>query len=1071
MMQRLILSLFFILLLFNLQAQVTTGSLTGRVTDSKGQALSGATVKALHVPSGTVYTTTSTSKGEYTIPNMRVGDNYTVTVDYVGHATVSFDHLTISVGDPLNINATLTIQGQTLGEATVTGARNGVISSQRTGPSTSINQQMLQTLPTLNHSLQDFMRFTPAAVSITASDGTPNGISFAGQHNKYNSLTIDGASANDVFGLANTGTNGGQAGVNQIPLEAISEIRILTSPYDVTQGNFTGAGINAVTKSGTNQLHGSVYGTMQNQTLAGKGPTTNLPLSNFKNNYVGANLGGAIIKNKLFYFVNFERFSSSTPLPYDPSQPNSGSKFTMGYLDSVANYLKTAYPNFNAGSYTSINKKIDYTNVFARIDYNLSSKTRLTIRHSFVHGNDFVISRTPTAVTFASGGYTMTNSSNSTVAELNSSFSNRSSNVLRVTYNNISDHRTTSSFPSMTIYDGSVNDVYFGGDYSSQANSLQQNNFTLTDNFTLYRGDHTITFGTNDEIYNFSNVFIQDYYGSYTYTSLANFQANSAPPSSYYLYYNPADPGSKNPSKLHAGQFSVYAGDIWTVRSNFKLTYGVRVDMPVFFNKPLENTAFNSDPTFAGYNNRVMPRSTPLVAPRIGFNWDVKHDGKTQIRGGAGVFTGRVPYVWISNQIGSDGISLIKYHAQPAGLRFNYNPQQLLNGAYIPSNVTPPATEVDLTDKHFKVPQTFRANLAVDQKLPWWGLVGTVEGIYTKKINDINYKNLNVGAQAGTATIGNAQFPWYNFARKDTRFTDVMLLTNTSVGYAYNLTVQLQKPLTRDGWTGSIAYALGHSYSLNDGSSSVALSNWRYAVNSNGLNNLNEGRSAYDMGSRVIGFVSKSFKYAHNHLGTTIGLVYEGHSGQPYSVTYNRNMTGDDATAGTQNNYNSNQMYIPTEADLNNPSGYQKYGFVDLKSGATVTRTAAQQWQDFKALVESDPGMKKHEGQIMPKNGDRSPWENHFDLKLSEDFMMGQHKLQIGIDILNIGNLIDHKAGWSYYVSNQNGSPLATASQGTAPTFTFDRTKLNLIKGTYRIYNYTDLLSRWRGQLSVRYSF
>jgi outer membrane receptor protein involved in Fe transport len=1063
----------FTLALFSLSlihAQVTTGSITGRVTDSKGQPLSGATVKAVDAASGTPYTTTTTSKGDYTLPNLRVSSDYTVTVEYIGHNPTTFNHLNVPVGDPVNIDATLEIKGQTLNEATVTGAsKSAVISSQRTGPSTYVNQQMIQMLPTLNHSIQDFIRFTPAAVSVTAADGSPEGISFAGSNNRYNAMTIDGASATDVFGLAATGTNGGQAEVNVIPLEAIAGIQVLTSPYDVTQGGFTGAGVNAVTKSGTNTLHGTVYGTLQNQNLVGKGPTTNLPYGSFKNNYLGANLGGAIIKNKLFYFVNVEHFSSSTPLAYDPSQANSGSTFTLGYLDSIYNYIRKAYPNYDPGSFTSINKTANYTNVFARIDYNISPKTKLTVRHAFVHGSDYVISRSPTAITFANSGYSIINTTNSSVVELNSNLSH-SANVLRVTYNNIADHRTTSPFPSLTIYDGSVDDVYLGGDYSSQANSLQQNNFTLTDNYTLYRGNHTITFGTNDEFYNSSNVFIQDFYGSYTYNSFAAFEANNAAPYNYYVNYNPADPGSKNPAKLHAGMFSVYGGDVVTVTPTFKLTYGLRIDVPAFFNKPKNNEAFNTDANFAGYSNQTVPKAVPLFGPRVGFNWDVHHNGKTQLRGGVGLFTGRVPYVWISNQIGSDGVSLIKYSGYPSNLRFNYNPQAVLNGAYIPTGPAP-ATEVDLTDKHFKVPQDLRANLAIDQRLPFWGLVGTIEAVYTKKINDINYKNLNVGAQDGTVKIGDATYPWYNFARKDAKFTDIMLLTNTNAGYAYNFTAKLEKPYTHDGWMGSIAYSLGHSFSVNDGTSSVALSNWRYAVNSGGLNNLDQGRAVYDMGSRIIGYVAKQFKYAHNHLGTTVGLVYEGRSGQPYSVTYNRNMTGDDATAHTSNNYNSNQMYIPTAAELNDPNGYQNYTFVDLKSGSTVTRTAAQEWQDFKTFVDNDPGMKKHEGEIMPKNVDRTPWENHFDAKVSEDFMLGVHKLQIEFDILNVNNLIDHKSGWSYYVPNQNASPLATSTQSTTPTFTFDQTKENLIHGVYRAYTYTDLISRWRGQLSVRYSF
>jgi outer membrane receptor protein involved in Fe transport len=1079
-MKRLLLAAFLILSLCVTYAQVTTGTITGTVTDSKGQILQSASVKAVNLPTGTVYTTTSNNKGKYTLPNLPIGGPYSLTFSNVGHNLTAFDNLTVNLADALEVNAVMEISGQTLSEVQVTAAgKNGIISSQRTGPSTNISTRMLQNLPTLSRNIQDFIRLTPSASAFSAADGSPGGISFNGQNNKFNQFTIDGANATDVFGLSSTGYNGGQAGVNPIPLESIASVQVLSSPYDVTQSGFTGGGINAVSKSGTNEFHGSAYGTLQNQGLVGKGVTTRLKYASFKNNTYGASLGGAIIKNKLFFFVNAEHFDNSTPVAYDPSQPNSGSKFNVATLQGLYDFIRATYPSYDPGSFTSINKTQKSTSVFGRLDYVISPKSRLTVRHSYVNGSNYIISRSPTSITFANSGYYMKNTTNSSVAELNTTFSSRSSNVLRVTYNNISDHRETSPFPNLSITDAGGLTYNLGGDYSSQANSLVQNNWTVTDNFTLYRGNHTITFGTNNEFYNSSNVFLQDYAGSYSYSKtgvdgISWFENNTTAPSSYYIYYNPKQPGSKNPANLHAGQVGIYAQDVFAVTSNFKLTYGVRIDAPLFFNKPVNNTAFNADANFAGYNNRNVPKFIPLVAPRVGFNWDVKKDGKTQLRGGLGIFNGRAPFVWISNQFGSDGVSLIKYTTAPANLRFNYNPKALLGGAYVPSGNTPPATEVDLTDKNFKVPQTLRGNLAVDQKLPWWGLVGTIEAVYTKKINDINYQNLNVGPQAGTINIGGNTRPWYNFARKDAAFTDVMLLNNTSKGYAYNFTAQIQKPYSQ-GWQGSIAYTFGHSYSLNDGTSSVALSNWRYAPNVNGLNSLSEGRANFDLGSRAVGYVMKTFTYANNHMATTIGLVYTGQSGQPFSYTYSKNITGDDVTGKNTANNNAGLMYIPTEAQLNDPNGYASYKFVDLTSTSngvtTVIKTAAQEWADFKSFIENNPGLKKHEGQIIPKNSDRTPWENHFDLKLSQDFMWGQHKLEFSLDMLNVNNLIDHKSGWNYTVANQNADPLIPVSQGTSPTFNFDQTKQNLINGVYRPYTYSDLLSRWRGQLSVKYSF
>lgn len=1066
-------------------SQVTTGSITGNVKDPNGQPLAGATVKALHTPSGSVYTTTTSSNGNYTLPNLRVGGPYLLTINFVGHSEASFENLNVSLGTPLVVDAVLEIKGQTLNEVKVVGARkNGIISSQRTGASTTLGLHQIQDLPSLTHSIQDFTRLTPQAVpTYSNTDGSPSGISFAGQNNRYNQFTIDGASANDVFGLAASGQNGGQSGINPIPLESIQEVQVVLSPYDVTQGGFTGGGINAVTKSGTNTLHGSLYGTLQNQNLVGKGVQTNLKYATFKNNTWGASLGGPIIRNKAFYFINYERFDNTTPVAYDPSQANSGSKFDLATLQSIYTFLKTTYPGYDPGSYTSINKKQYSSSVFARLDFTLNQKNRLTVRHSYVEGSNFLFStnRSPTNMTFANSGYYIKNVTNSSVIELNSTFSRRASNVLRVTYNNIQDKRTTSPFPNVQIVQNGLT-YNIGADFSSSANSLGQSNFTLTDNYTLYRDQHTITIGTNEEFYNTNNVFLQAYNGAYTYNTtnivgydnIAAFENNNAAPSAYTLNYAPNNVGSKVPAKIHAAQFSVYGQDVWSAANNFKLTYGVRIDMPVYFNKPVSNAAFNSDPTFAGFNNAKVPRATPLFSPRVGFNWDVKHDGQTQLRGGLGLFTGRSPFVWISNQYGTNGVSTIKYTTVPPSLRFNYNPQAPLSGAYIPSGNTPPPTEVDITDPKFKVPQVFRTNLAVDQKLPLWGLIGTLEAVYSKKINDINYQNLNISPASGVVTIGSSTRPWYNFSRPDSKFTDVMELTNTSKGYAYNFTAQIQKPYTR-GWTGSIAYTFGHSTSLNDGTSSVALSNWRYAYNVNGLNSLDQARSNYDPGSRVIGYVSKTFRYAHNRLATTIGVVYTGQAGLPFSYTYTKNISGDDVT-GKNSSVNADLIYVPSASEFSDPNGYQNYKFVDLTTTSggvtTVTRTAAQEWADFQAFVNNNPGLRKKEGSVAGRNTDRSPFESHFDLKLSEDvYFIRQHRIQFAIDILNVNNLLNKNWGWSYGTSSQDVSPLTVVSQGTAPTFTFDQTKMNLINGVYRPYFVNDLLSRWRAQLSLRYSF
>lgn len=1059
------------------QAQVTTGLITGTLTDPKGQPLAGATVKAVHLPTGSIYTTISTSKGDYTLPNLRIGGPYTLTIDFVGYNEAKFDNLNVSLGTPLILNGTMEIAGQTMNAAVVTGARrNAIISSLRNGPSTTITSQQILEMPTINRSITDLARLTPQAVPAASTNGNNYGISFAGASNKYNQFSIDGVNASDEFGLTSSGTNGGQANANPIPFEAIQEMQIVLSPYDITQGGFTGGGMNAVTRSGTNAFHGSLYGFGQNQGLIGKSVLNNAKYPSYKYYTYGASLGGAIIKNKLFFYVNVEKKDQSTPLPYDPTVSGSGSKFDPATLESLRQFVINTY-GYDPGSYGNISSKTPSTSVFGRIDYNISPKTKLTVRELYVNASADAISRSTTGLTFSNSSYKFLNQSHSAVAELNSNFSSSASNVLRLTYTNIFDHRGTANFPSVTIEENNLA-YYIGSDYSSVVNSLKQQFWTLTDNFTLYKGDHRITFGTENELFHTANAFLQHYNGDYTYgsysspagTGIAAFEANNTGPNYYAVsYVTPQASDDHATAKMSAAQFGIYAQDFYSIRSNLKLTYGLRLDMPTYLNHPPANTAFDSDPTFAQYNVATdqMPKTRIVASPRIGFNWDVKNDGRTQLRGGAGIFMGRSPFVWLSNQYSNTGVTNIVYTANSAALstiRFNYDPKAPHNGAYIPSTNTVPPTTINVVDRNFKLPRAFRANLAVDQKLGFWGLIGTLEAIFTKNIYDINYRNLNLAPANGVVTLGTTTRPDYNLKRVTNAYADVLELTNTSKGYAYNFTAQINKPASH-GWSGMIAYTFGHSYSITDGTSSVAYSNWRYAYSTNGLNNLDLAHNNFDMGSRIVGFVSKQFKYAGNHLGTTISLVYTGQSGLPFSYLYSKDILGDDVTAG--NNGTANTMvYLPKTP--------QEANFVDIKnSNGTVKTSAAQEWTDFMNFAHANKYLNDHLGQNVTRNGSRTPWENHFDIRIAENIFAGVHRLDITFDMLNVGNLLDKNSGWSYYVSNQSLNLFTvTSTPGAAtPQMQFDITKMNLIKGTYRPYVVSDLPSRFRGQLGLRYSF
>ncbi|MFT3904253.1 MAG: TonB-dependent receptor [Niabella sp.] len=1082
-----------------LNAQVTTGSITGLVKSQDGELLKSATITAVHEPTGTKYTTTSNSSGAYTLPNLRIGGPYSVIISYSSHQDAKFTDLQVSLGDPLVVDANLSPKSQELAEVLVVSAGNGgIINGQRNGTSTLITTKQLQSLPSINRSVQDFARLSPQVkAGNNVGTGASTGLSFAGQSNRYNQFAIDGANASDAFGLTSSGTNGGQANVNPISMEAIQEIQIVLSPYDVTQGGFTGGGINAITKSGTNQFHGAVYGQFQNENLIGKNNQYNSGINrqkygDFTNRTFGASFGGPIIKNKLFFYINAERYEKSTPLAYDPTKKGSGSKVNPDTLQKIRDFMLNTY-GFDLGSYGAINNDNNSTSLFGRLDWNINDKHKLTFRHNYVDGSDDKRSRAAATPLFENTGYSFATKSNSTVLELNSAFSSSSSNVFRVTYNQIRDKRTTAAAPNLAIYsyskDSAVTVLYnLGSEYSSAANSLDQDIFSITDNFTLYRGNHSYTFGTSNEFFKSGNVYLQGYYGAYTYGSsgtssdafLSNW-FNNAPPTQYQIGYSTSGRGDKAVAELKAAQFALYGQDIWKVNKNLRLTYGVRFDLPYVSNTPAANADFNQ--AFASYGVKTdqMPKKRIMVSPRVGFNWDVNGNATTQLRGGVGLFTGRIPFVWISNQMSTTGVATksLTYTGNAIAtndIKYTFDKNDPQYGAFMPATTSPSATIINVIDKDFKFPQVLRGNIAVDQKLGW-GLIGTIEGVYSKTLNNAAYKNLNISENGDTTvTLGPTTRPYWK-AYSNSSFAQVIKLGNTSAGYAFSLTAQIQK-IYSHGWAGSIAYTYGTAESYNDIPSSVALSNWRGTQTVNGLNKLDFGRSNFDMGSRINGFISKEFKYG-KIFATTITLFYNGQTGQRLSYLYNnvsnRNITGDDisASSGTR----TSLVYIPaTQAEAN---------FADISGG----KTASEQWADFVAFADANPYLKDNMGKNAKRNGDKLPWENHFDMRISQDISYKTHKLQLFVDVLNLNALINKDWGRSYYSNGDDGfypasvslfTPVVGAQKqdGTAisptvykPAFQFNINNFTKVGNTYRPYTVADFTSRWRAQIGIRYSF
>lgn len=1059
----------FVGLIFSANAQVTTSSMTGTIKDAKAP-LPGASVKATHTPTGTVYSVTTNADGRFTISNMRSGGPYSVVVTFIGFQPQTYNDVFLQLGESYKLNTTLQDNSVGLNEVKVVGNKGGLINKTKTGASTSISRTQLDMLPTITRNINDFARLSPIAqVRTSSTDGSPLGISFGGQSTRYNQFTIDGANATDVFGLSSNGTNGGQAGLNPIPFDAIEQVQVSLTPYDITQGGFTGGAMNAVTKGGTNEVHGSAFGTFQNQGLVGKSYTTRAKYTDFKNWQYGATLGGAIVKDKLFYFLAYEGVDRVQPIANQPGGPDGTSAISVATAQTLKDFVATKY-GYDVGAVNGITNYRKSNSFLARFDWNINDRNKLMIRENYLSGEYYNISDARTSMTFGNGGYAQNNKSNTVVAELSSKLSDKASNLLRLTWAHIRDKRDPGiAFPSVTIVDNGAT-YKFGAEYSSQANSLAQDNVTLTDNFNLYVGKHTFTFGTDNLFYKTSNVFLQGVNGDYTFDSLSGFMSAN-PQASMNRYQTTYSTDPSNPlaaATIKMAQFSLYAQDVYDLKENFKLTYGLRAEMPVYLNDPINNPTFNSSAVAIanGVNNSTPPKTQVIFSPRVGFNWDVKSDGTTQIRGGAGIFTGRVPMVWVSNQYSNTGAATIKYSATTNAAivanGINFTPNTPFQG----TPTTTPPTEIDVTDKNFQAPRNFKANLAIDQKLPW-GLVATVEAVYSKTIKDIVYKDLNLGTSQFTLDLGDGETrQFFNSAKIDPKYTNIIYLTNTNKGYSYTLYGKLEKQFSQ-GWMGSASYSLGHSYNLHDGTSSTAFSNYRFAYNTNGLNNLDLSRNNNDQGSRVTVMAGKKFTYAGGKMSTSLGLFYNGQSGQTLSYNIFGDSNGDDGSVTTSRSSSGSQdlMHIPTDAS----------NFAPLTVSG-VTYTAAQQFEFFQQYVNSVDYLKENQGKNTKRNASRLPWENHVDFKLVQDVKVyKKNTLSLTVDVFNIGNLVSKKWGKGYFASNQNLTPLtlarfATTGNVVKPVYTFNPA-FGLDTYTGKPWSYSDYLSRWSMQIGARYKF
>lgn len=1005
---------------------VTTGSIDGVVTDAQGGVLPGATVSAVHTPTGTTYEAVTGPDGHYTILNVRVGP-YTITANMTGFKQEQQENVAVALGETRS--ADFTLQLETLTETVQVVGQSSIIDSSRAGTADNISAQAVQALPTISRNIVDIARSSPY-FNPTGLNEDPLALSVAGRNNRYNNVQIDGAVYNDVFGLAASGTPGGQTESQPISLDAIQELQLVVSPYDVRQGGFSGGGINAVTKSGTNTLHGTGYYFGRNQDWVGESPE-GTKVAQFKDKQFGASIGGPIVQNRAFYFANVDFGRKDNPSGVSVS--SSGQQF--GRADEIARFvdiLKNKY-DYDPGGTDEFIRTINNDKVFVRADFNLADRHQLTIRHNYLDGANDIGRPTLQSYFMPDNFYRITDTTNSTVGQLNSTFGT-AVNEFRFTYTRIRDRRGASPaeekpFPFVSV-DLSSGNVRAGREEFSTANELDQDVFELTDDYTLLKGNHTITIGTHNEFFRFRNLFIRDAFGAYSFSSLDNFEAGLAQ-SFDYSFSLTGDP--QQSAKFKVRQFGFYAGDQWRPQPRLTLTYGVRVDKPTFPDHPTANPLTESA---FGLSTDEVP-SPAMWSPRAGFNYDLSGDGTEQVRGGVGLFTGRTPYVWLSNQYGNTGIEFQR-------LRVSFNPANRIpfvpdaNGQ--PTSVGSAQTnEIDLVDPDYSFPSLVRTNIGYDRQLPWFGLIGTAEFLYSKNVQDIKYQNLNL-VQVGTRPDGR---PVFSRSRVPT-LSDVIFLTNTDEGDAWSIVFKVDRPY-RNRFFFNASYLYGRSRSIMDGTSSQAASNWGNVYVPGDPNNAPLTRSNFDPGHRIT--ISGAYDIPVGRGFTaTASVFYNGQSGRPWSLLYSQDYNGDGRTT-------NDLLYIPRSADE-----------------VTVTRGT---FQDLMAFINADACMSDFIGAIHERNACRAPWTNTLDFRLNVGLPIKRVKAEITWDVLNLINLFDSQKGLVQY-ANFNDLLAVRPSFDASGKPIYDIGSLfsnGVLQTPDGLYVRDDLRSRWQMQLGARLRF
>ena len=1061
-------------------AQITTSVLTGKVTDAKGVTMPGVTITVLNTSTGTRYGSQTNADGRYTVQNISPGGPYTISATFVGYKKDDRSDITLQLGNA-TFNFQLIESSTTLSEVKITGNTG----PSKTGASTRINANQIRTQPSINRSLQDLTRNTPQS----------NNNSFQGTNYRYNNVTLDGAINNDAIGFSPSlgGQNNvsGQVGsstrTSPVSLDAIQDIQVYVAPYDIKIGNVLGGSINAVTRSGTNDVMGSVYGYGRgafmvgpnNAPAASGGDGSKIP-STFHDYQAGFRIGFPIIKNKLFFFSSEELGRRRDPVIAGAG--TAGSQNILTLTDAQAISAKFAAAGFDAGAYDNTSIYSNSNKYFNRLDWNINENNQLTIRNNTISSTATNLERDQQNFRFGGIDYTSHNNSTSTVAELKSKFSNSVNNSLLFGYSNVHDYRDPNSNPALPQIEitgrtpGTT--IFLGTDREAAIFDMHQKTTEFTDNLTWSKGKNTFTFGTHNELYDITYNFVNARNGRDAFSSITNFLADN--PSRVRANFNYTDNTRAyilaNPSaKFKVNLLSLYGQDEIQVSDKLKLTLGLRFDYAGVPNKQPLSTKTSGAPVDLNYCKTftyTKPKDITQnylnnieINPRVSFNYDINGDQSAILRGGSGLFTGRVPFVWFGYAFYNNGQTYGAYDNKtpPAGVTVVQAPSTGGAGYVAARGVdvhnAAGATQVDLIDNNFKMPQVWRTNLALDFTTPdQWKI--TLEGIYTKVIHDLKFQHVNT-KDSVTYYQYDAQHlqPIFVNQKPNALYTNAYELSNTNQGYRYSLTVQIAKTFP-SGFSGSVAYTYGHSKDVTNGIRNSMESNWQLnqALNPNapGLANSN-----FDIRHRIVSNINFRHDWdAEKNSTSNFTLFFSAQSGNPY--TYGFYPSAIDGT-GQQ----VSLAYIPKV-------GETVSFFTDIAGGLT----AAQQADKFDAFIDKDSYLKTRRGQFTERNAAFTPWNNDLDFRFTQDFKFGngKHKqmLTFTYDIINLTNLLNKNWGHSYFSPNTFNS---TSSIGLTPktTPTFGNASTSYPKYTFQDpgvpYSVDLFASRWQMQFGVRYSF